>query len=233
MKKVSIITTVYNCSRNLSLCLDSLIKQTYPDLELLVVDYGSTDGTRAICEDYAQQDSRIKLIFQEQGCLNAARNAGLAAATGDYLLFVESNDYLASTAVERSLNIAEKTSSDIVIFEWYQKTAQEICPAPLTCKIRNVHYSLLGNILYSRLPAYAWNKLYSRSLWLEHSFAAHKREADEATIKKVCQQAHNIFYLPALLYYHTTDKPLAKPNRSSSCTLMKKAKLLVNSILHF
>ena len=97
--KFSIIIPVYNVENYLSECLDSVIKQTIMDLEIICVNDGTKDHSREILEEYQKQDARIQIIDKVNGGLSSARNAGLAAATGEYILFLDSDDYLNSPPV--------------------------------------------------------------------------------------------------------------------------------------
>ena len=92
--KISVIVTVYNNQQYLTRCLQSIITQTYHNLEIILVDDGSTDGSLAICEKYRQKDSRIRLLYQTNQGVAVARNRGLDAATGDYLCFVDDDDFV-------------------------------------------------------------------------------------------------------------------------------------------
>lgn len=94
-KKISVIVPVYNVEKYLNRCVDSILAQTYQNLEIILVDDGSPDNCPQICDNYVQKDSRIKVIHKENGGLSSARNAGLDIATGDYIGFVDSDDYIA------------------------------------------------------------------------------------------------------------------------------------------
>lgn len=94
MCKVSIIVPVYNVEKYLNRCIDSIIKQTFENIEIILVDDGSTDNSSKICDEYALKDHRIKVIHKANGGLSEARNYGIDVATGDYLLFVDSDDYI-------------------------------------------------------------------------------------------------------------------------------------------
>lgn len=96
---ISIIIPVYNVERYLHQCVDSVLKQTYTNLEIILVDDGSPDTSPAICDEYAQKDKRIKVIHKENGGLSSARNTGLDAATGDFIYFLDSDDYIGDTTV--------------------------------------------------------------------------------------------------------------------------------------
>lgn len=207
MPKISITLILQDCVNsliNVKACLESIKKQTYKNLEAIIMNSTTSTELTKLCEEYTSTDNRFKLINEKFTTLNEGRNIGLRYVTGDYILFVDNNDYLLPTMVESSINIAKTTSSDIVIFEWLNKTAKGIVESPLPCKIRNSHQALLGDILSNRLPAYIGNKLYSTKLWQSTKF--NTREAVDATdtIKAVCKKASNIFYLPQTLYVNSS-----------------------------
>lgn len=111
---ISVIIPVYNVDKYLSECLDSVIKQSYKDLQIIVVDDGSTDSCGRICDEYALRDSRITLVHQKNGGAAAAKNAGLRLAKGEYLAFVDSDDYLEPDAFEYMLKLLIQKHADIV-----------------------------------------------------------------------------------------------------------------------
>ena len=112
---LSIIIPVYNSEDFLARCLDSVLKQTLKDIEIILVNDGSKDGSGAICDKYAQKDSRIKVIYQENQGVSAARNNALAIASGDFVGFVDSDDYIHPQMFEKLLATAEKDKSDVVM----------------------------------------------------------------------------------------------------------------------
>ena len=116
MPQVSIVVPIYNVERYLSYCLDTLCKQTLHDIEIICVNDGSTDLSAAIAEAHASLDDRIRIINKPNGGLSSARNAGIDAAQGDYLMFVDSDDYLAEKACESIVSTFESNNADIVTF---------------------------------------------------------------------------------------------------------------------
>ena len=113
---VSIIVPVYNVEKYLSKCIESLINQTYTNIEILLINDGSTDNSKKICEQFKEKDSRIKLINKENGGLSDTRNKGLQEAIGKYIAFVDSDDYINENTVEDNLKTAIEKNADIVIF---------------------------------------------------------------------------------------------------------------------
>ena len=113
---VTIIIPVYNVEKYLPKCLDSIINQTYNHLEIIIVDDGSKDSSGLICDEYALKDQRIKVLHKKNGGLSSARNAGLDIAKGDYIMFVDSDDYVESHYCEVPLKHALEKNVRIVSF---------------------------------------------------------------------------------------------------------------------
>ncbi len=117
--KISVIVPVYNCEKYLRKCLDSISVQTYADWECIIVDDGSKDGSPAICDEYAANDSRFKVIHKENGGLSSARNAALEIAKGDYVAFCDSDDYYMSEFLETMVNLAIKSGKDVCMCGYF------------------------------------------------------------------------------------------------------------------
>lgn len=114
MKKVSVIIPAYNMEKRIGICLDSILKQRYENLEVIIIDDGSTDKTKEICEEYACQDKRIKVISRSNGGVAEATNTGLNQMSGDYVLFVDSDDYIESDTIYEMVKQMESSKADIV-----------------------------------------------------------------------------------------------------------------------
>ena len=112
---ISVIVPVYKVEKYLPACVESILAQTHKDLEIILVDDGSPDGCGAMCDSYAEQDSRIRVIHKENGGLSDARNAGLAVCRGDYIGFVDSDDYIAPDMYETLAAFAEKENLDVAM----------------------------------------------------------------------------------------------------------------------
>lgn len=121
MKKVSIVIPIYNVEKFLPKCLDSVIGQTYAELEIICIDDGTPDGSVAVIRSYAANDERIKLISQENQGLSGARNTGIKAATGDYIIFLDGDDWLDTDAVEAAVNEAIEKSADVVMWGYIRE----------------------------------------------------------------------------------------------------------------
>ena len=101
--KISVVVPVYNVEKYLNQCVDSVLAQTYKNIEVILVDDGATDSSPAICDEYAEKDSRVKVVHKKNGGLSSARNSGIKVATGDYLMFIDSDDYWNADFVLREL----------------------------------------------------------------------------------------------------------------------------------
>lgn len=115
MEKVSIIVPIYNCGNVIEKCVNSIVNQTYTELEILLIDDGSKDDSGEKCDLFAQKDNRIRAVHQKNGGVSSARNTGIQSATGRYVMFVDSDDYLNENYVETMVDSIEKNDVDIII----------------------------------------------------------------------------------------------------------------------
>ena len=123
MVQISVIVPVYKVEQYLRKCVDSIMKQTLEDIEIILVDDGSPDKCPVICDEYGQKDNRIKVIHKTNGGLSDARNAGVRAASGEYLLFVDSDDWIEANTCEILLDAVRKDNAEFVITAYYIETA--------------------------------------------------------------------------------------------------------------
>lgn len=115
---VSVIIPVYKVENYLTVAVDSVANQTYKNLEIILVDDGSPDGCGKICDEYAEKDSRIKVIHKENGGVSSARNAGIKAASGEWIYFCDSDDYIEPNTIESTLNFAIENNCDMCMFDY-------------------------------------------------------------------------------------------------------------------
>lgn len=171
--KVSVIVPVYNVENYLAKCLDSLVRQTYQNIEILVVNDGSKDHSEHIIQEYAQKyPEKIKPFIKENGGLSDARNFGIDQATGDYLGFVDSDDYVAPSMFEEMVHLAEKHQSKIVICN-IQKVDENGKVTQKLTQIPNMPEKIdLGNnfSVFSDLSYFACNKLFKKELFRDKRF---------------------------------------------------------------
>jgi CDP-glycerol glycerophosphotransferase len=172
MPRISVVVPVYDVESYLATCLQSLARQTEGDLEVIMVDDGSTDGSRALAERFTAHDRRFKLVSQANGGLGSARNTGVGLATGEFLAFVDSDDVLPRDAYERLLGSLDRTGSDFATGNVQRLTRQGASQAQFLARTfartrLRTHVGRCRPLLADRT---AWNKLYRRSFWDEHGF---------------------------------------------------------------
>ena len=116
---ISVVIPVYNVEKYLAECVDSVLNQTYTNYEIILVDDGATDSSGRMCDEYAQKDPRIRVIHQKNGGLSAARNTGLEVAKGDYVYFLDSDDYIEACTLEHLMARANEEHADVVFFDGF------------------------------------------------------------------------------------------------------------------
>jgi CDP-glycerol glycerophosphotransferase len=169
---VSVIVPIYNTEAYLRECLESVASQTIDDLEVIMIDDGSTDGSAGIAAEFAARDSRFHLVTQPNGGLGSARNTGAAHATGDYLAFVDSDDVLPQNAYELLVEPLQKTGSDFATGNVHRLSSIGTSQARFLAKVfvgdrRKTHITRFRPLLADRIVP---NKLWRRSFWEEHEF---------------------------------------------------------------
>ncbi len=168
MPQISIIVPVYNVEKYLNRCIESILGQIFTDFELILVDDGSTDSCPQMCDNWANKDERIIVIHQKNGGLSAARNSGLKIYRGNYVFFVDSDDWIEKDALETLYKIADKTGADIVVGN--HRNSSDYCIENKKFDISREAYSLYNKDEYldmylkitsQKTRYYAWAKLYS------------------------------------------------------------------------
>lgn len=180
---ISIIVPVYNTEKFLSKCIESILNQTFKDFELILVDDGSLDLCPKICDEYAQKDARIKVIHKKNGGLSDARNAGIEAACGEYLGFVDSDDYIKENMYEVLYNLISEYQADISICMAVSvdENSEPVWGGKATTAVFNGKDALYAMIFERRFAVNSWNKLYKRELFGELRFPVGMLYEDLAT----------------------------------------------------
>lgn len=195
----SIIVPVYNVEKYLDKCLASILRQTFKNFECIIIDDGSPDNSNAIIDKYVKLDQRFKVLHQKNMGVSAARNTGLDIAKGDYIIFVDSDDYIADDYLEKlALKIAD-TDADIVIcgfIEAYKDHEKNKVFAVESIEV------IKQNILADIWPSYPWNKCYKKYLFENIRFPVGKIFEDLLIIPELCLSAKTIVCIPDKLYYY-------------------------------
>lgn len=166
-KLISIIIPIYNVQKFLDRCIKSVVCQTYSDLEIILIDDGSEDNCPNICEKWAKKDARIKVIHKENGGLSDARNEGMKSATGEFIGFIDSDDWIAPEMYERLYNAIIADHSDIaacnVKMVWEDESQSRMLTQQNDC-VLNKSEAQLALLDESVLKQPVWNKLYRRAI---------------------------------------------------------------------
>lgn len=204
-KVVSVIIPVYNVEKYLEKCIESVVNQTYYKLEIILVNDGSNDKSNEICEKYKNQDSRIVFINKENGGLSSARNFGLDIAKGEYVTFIDSDDYIDTNMIRILVDNLEKNECDISIVDSIRVDERD----NIICSIKNKSETFIYNkeeaiekYLEGRfIPA--WGKLYKKCLFDNIRFPVGRLNEDEAIMIKVFDNCKGkIIYNTSQLYYY-------------------------------
>ncbi len=161
---ISVIVPVYNVEPYLRKCLDSIVNQTYRNLEILVIDDGSADGSGAICDSFAEKDERVVVFHTENRGLSAARNLGLDNATGDWIGFVDSDDWIEPDMYEVLIKRVEETKADVVESGWLQEYEQRTIERKWQLQMLSGKDALAA-LIHGSLSDVAWDKIWKKSCY--------------------------------------------------------------------
>lgn len=211
LPKVSIIVPVYNDEKYLAQCIESALQQTYQNIELILIDDGSTDQSFSICEHYRQQDQRIRLLHKANGGIGSSRNAGLAMASGDYVAFIDDDDFLPENSIEKLSKLLQAHHSDIAIgnFSLFSQKKQEILTKitedmyyekDLTPEEWMLKYQYNSEYDFSQVFTVPWGKLYKRELFRNIVYPTNAKVEDDLTTWKVYLLANKVTYAHCNVY---------------------------------
>ena len=232
---VSIIVPIYKVEKYLRRCLDSIVNQTYSDLEIILVDDGSPDSCGSICDEYAKQDPRIIVIHKENEGLGYARNSGLDICSGEYIMFVDSDDYLNENAVRILLDRMLQDGSDLAVGKhidvyedesvnesfWIFKTNCVMTPKDVFLTERNF------------FPVCAWAKLYKREIFDRVRYTSISIGEDLWVFPFVVEQCGKISIETSTIYYYfQRSNSLMRQIDTKSCIARTEARLHMSDYLY-
>lgn len=194
---ISVIVPVYNVKEYVRKCLKSIVSQTYKNIEVLVVDDGSTDGSGEICDEFSLSDSRVKVFHKKNGGLSSARNAGLKKAKGEFVCFVDSDDYVRKDFIGQLYSSVDKNEADIAVCGY-----NDDIPRREVLSGEEATIKLL--IQQENIEILAWNKIYRRTLFSENGveFPEGKKHEDNLTTYKLLSFARRVAYVSESLYVY-------------------------------
>ncbi len=202
---ISIIVPIHRVEAFLDVCILSIMRQTYKNIEIILVDDGSPDCCGKICDHYATIDSRIKVVHKPCGGPSDARNAGLAIAQGDYIGFVDSDDYVAGNMFETLVNLLEDHQADIAICG-HVKTDNWGKPRKIKgsteVHLLNAETAIKQMLQVGKYESFVWNKLFRREIFQDITFPKGKLYEDLYTTYKLLAKAKKIVYTSEVKYYY-------------------------------
>ena len=201
---ISIIIPVYKVEKYLEKCIESVLKQTYTNLEIFLIDDGSPDNCGKICDEYAKKDSRIEVIHKANGGLSDARNVGISKAKGRYIGFVDSDDYIKENMYEILLNLIKKYDADVSICNLYDVIDGNEYIRNKENGIREYsRLDILKEVLLDKnIQSYAWNKLYKKELFDEVKYPIGKKYEDIGTTFYIFEKCNKIVVTSEPEYYY-------------------------------
>ncbi|HLS59509.1 MAG TPA: glycosyltransferase [Virgibacillus sp.] len=207
-KKVSIIVPIYKVEKYIDRCIKSILQQTYTHFELILVNDGSPDRCGEIINDYAKKDARIKVVHKENGGLSDARNRGMKEVTGEFTMFIDSDDWIIETMIETLLTQSIEQEADIVQGSFYyayedkllvDKRYQEETDAPIILRNKSLMYELVTNKVVKN---FAWGKLYKTSLIQDIPFTKGVLFEDVFWAHHVMHNVNTYVILQQPMYYY-------------------------------
>ncbi|MBE5821327.1 MAG: glycosyltransferase [Clostridiales bacterium] len=207
-KLITVIVPVYNVEKYIRNCIESIINQTYSNLEIILVDDGSLDSSPQIIDEYAKKDKRIRVIHKENGGVSSARNAGLKIASGEYITFVDSDDTINSKIYEILYNLIKKYDTEITMCEaikvYEDEEGKIIIPEleenDIQEKVLNSGEAIKLMIMDGNIGNFACTKLFKKELFNNITFPDGKVYEDAGTTYKVVHNANKIVYTNLKLY---------------------------------
>lgn len=200
---ISVIVPIYNVKQYMCQCIDSILAQDYMTLEIILVDDGSTDGSSDICDEYAKIDSRIKVIHKQNQGLSSARNAGLNVALGQYIGFVDSDDWIEPGMYSELISSINRYNSDIAICGYFRDYATSSIARHFKYDVCYTQSEALSKLIEGNdIHDYAVTKLYSTSLWNDIRYPIGRYFEDVLTTYKLFLKARKVSIVSSSLYHY-------------------------------
>lgn len=218
---ISIIIPVYKVEKYLEKCIESVLNQTYKKLQIILVDDGSPDNCGDICDRYAKMDERIEVIHKENGGLSDARNAGLKVVRGEYIGFIDSDDYVSKEMFENMYNTLISNNADVSICNFYTVIDDKniIKNEDNGIEIYNKLEILKEVLLDKKIQSYAWNKLYKKELFKDIEYPVGKKYEDIGTTFYILEKCNKVAVSGRPEYYYLTRGDSIVNNNTESTVI--------------
>lgn len=242
--QISVIVAIYNTEKYLEQCIESILTQNFNNFELILVDDGSTDGSLSICNHYAKSDKRVKVIHQENSGQVKARKVGLQASVGEYIFFVDSDDWLEPKALKIISKELIKNNADIVTFDAYFRYSNRCMPVHQSIPtgyfdkqglMESVYPKMIdsGRFFYFGIYAAMWNKVFRRSIVVPNMINVNEKikiGEDGVTTFAAFLDAKKVCYLGGQYLYNYRDNNPFSMTRSYCPEQFDNAKLLIEEL---
>ena len=200
---ISVIVPVYNVEKYLEECVNSIINQTYKNLEIILVDDGSKDNSSKMCDELAKKDSRIKVIHKENGGISDVRNVGIENSRGKYIQFIDSDDFMEDNMIETLYKDILENEADVSMCSYYLfKDGVKTTDATYKKEIYNKEQILKEILLDEKVRSYLWNKLFKKSLFSGIYFPKGKVFEDIYVIPFIFEKSNKVVFNNIPLYYY-------------------------------
>jgi len=214
---ISVIVPVYNAEEFIRKCLDSIINQTYRNLEVILVDDGSPDKSGKICDDYSLEDSRIKVIHQQNQGLSLARNNGMSMATGDFFAFVDSDDYIDADMFKILLDSCIENECEMSFCSIYKvRSGEKKVESYFNADCILSNDELMRYAFLDKIPSYACNKLIKAECFNNIQFQPGLKYEDIELFPRLCYKIKKCAYVNRPLYYYVFNEKSITCNRSNA-----------------
>ena len=232
MDKISIVVPIYNVEKYLNQCIESIINQTYKNLEIILVNDGSSDNSGKICDEYEKQDERIIVIHKENGGLSDARNAGIEIATGKYIGFVDSDDYIEEDMYELLYNNMIKENTEISCCNRFLLYAnkKEIYGEKKYYAVMDSQEAIELSCKIGYIGISAYTKLYKRDLFSNIRYPKGKISEDMYTTYKLFDKANKIVYDSTPKYYYRQRKGSITNSKKININALEAAKEMIEFV---
>ena len=230
---ISIIIPVYKVEKYLEKCIESVLKQTYTNLQIILVDDGSPDNCGKICDEYAKKDSRIEVIHKINGGLSDARNVGINRANGRYIGFVDSDDYIKEDMYEKLINLIKEYNADVSICNLYDviEGKEYIRNKENGIKEYNRIDILKEVLLDKNIQSYAWNKLYKKELFNEIKYPIGKKYEDIGTTFYIFEKCNKVVVTSKPEYYYL-KRADSLVNNVTESTVLDYTEIIIQRYLY-
>jgi glycosyltransferase involved in cell wall biosynthesis len=233
---VSIIVPVYNQEKYLRQCMDSIMGQTYGDFECILVDDGSKDKSPAMCDEYALKDGRVKVIHKENGGLTSARKVGFDATSGEYVCFLDSDDYLHKDFLRLTMEKAVSEDADVCTCGHFQDKEGQLIENTFTYPVPKIEKDnmisgyvlpIIGKIYakgYLNYPGYVWGRVYRKSCITDQCFVSEREVYTEDDLFQMYlgDKLNRAVFIPdKLLYYRVNEMSLTHAYRKNMWKMLK------------